>query len=318
LTTQLLAFSRQQPINPEPVDVNRIVAGMLPLLQGALGSTIQIELQPNPNIATALADSGLLELAIMNLAINARDSMPDGGKIEIRTGAVSVGAPSRPEEPEAGDYVFVAVADTGTGMPPDVQQKAFEPYFTTKPVGKGTGLGLPQVLGMAKQLGGGIGLVSTPGQGSCLSIFLPRAEEPAARFSSIERAAPASSQEKPRILLVDDNAAVREVAMGLLEDAAFCVVPTADGASALNLLRKDASHFDLLITDIAMPGMSGVELSEIVNRTWPHLPVLFISGYAAGNLLPESARKNLLGKPFTGRQLIAKVREVLAEQARCG
>lgn len=175
LTAQLLAFSRQQKIDAQPVDVNRVVQGMVPLLRSTIGANIGISIRTNPDVSAAIADPTQLELAILNLAINARDAMPDGGLITIETENVALGEPTRTEEPAPGNYVALHVFDTGTGIPDDVRERMFEPFFTTKGVGKGSGLGLPQVLGVVKQLGGGMAVRSAPAQGSCISVFLAAA-----------------------------------------------------------------------------------------------------------------------------------------------
>ncbi|HEY1411794.1 MAG TPA: PAS domain S-box protein [Rhodopila sp.] len=173
LTAQLLAFSRKQRLAAEPVDLNRLIEGMVPLMRSTIGGNLKIVVNTDPTASIALADPAQLELAILNLAINARDAMADGGTITLETANVSRGEPVHPEEPLAGDYVAIRVADTGAGIPPDVRDRIFEPFFTTKEVGKGSGLGLPQVLGLVKQLGGGLSIHSTPNEGTCVSIFLP-------------------------------------------------------------------------------------------------------------------------------------------------
>ncbi|MGA8401390.1 MAG: ATP-binding protein, partial [Stellaceae bacterium] len=176
LTAQLLAFSRQQRMNPEPLDLNQVIAGMSALLDSTIGATITIETRAASDLWRALADAAQIELVLLNLAINSRDAMPEGGTIVISTGNVTLGAPQRPDEPQPGDYVAVSVTDAGAGIPADIVDKVFDPFFTTKEVGRGSGLGLSQVLGVAQQLGGGVRLVSAPGAGTIVTIFLPRAE----------------------------------------------------------------------------------------------------------------------------------------------
>jgi PAS domain S-box-containing protein len=192
LTAQLLAFSRQQKITAEPVDLKRMIEGMLPLLRGTIGGNIMITIQVDSELSAALADPTQLELAVLNLAINARDAMPQGGAITIATANVTLGEPTWPEEPAAGDYVAVSVSDSGTGIPDAVRERMFEPFFTTKGIGKGSGLGLPQVLGVVKQLGGGLAVRSSPGKGTCVSILLPRA-------GAVSEAVAPSGQAAPEI-----------------------------------------------------------------------------------------------------------------------
>jgi len=313
LTAQLLAFSRQQRIAAQPVDVNRVVEAMLPLLRSTIGGNIGINVQAEPTLYVALADPTQLELAIINMAINARDAMPLGGAITIETFNVTLGRPATAEEPAAGEYVAVQVSDTGTGIADAVRERIFEPFFTTKEIGKGSGLGLSQVLGVLKQLGGGVSVRSALGKGTSIAIFLPRAVgAPEAKEPPVE----AAVRDQPgqlgrRILLVDDDADVRLVAAEMLGDAGYDVVQAASGAAALDALERAESRTDVVLVDVAMPGINGVELAAIVRRTWPALPVVLMTGYADSKLLGDDAGDEILRKPFQAAELQATVQRAM-------
>jgi PAS domain S-box-containing protein len=310
LTTQLLAFSRQQLIAAEPTDVNCVIQEMLPLLQSTIGAAITVDTGLDIALGNALADATQLELALLNLVINARDAMPSGGAIRIATANAARGEPIRPEEPGAGDYISISVADTGSGMPPEIQERIFEPFFTTKPIGKGSGLGLPQVLGVVKQLGGGISVSSAPNQGTSITIFLPRDTQDGKREPSVSETTSTtdpSPHQTGRILLVDDDPDVRTVAVSMLESSGYEVIEAASGSAALDHLTHGDRPIDLMVADVAMPGMNGVELAKIVRHTLPALPVVFMTGYAEANLLPTSTTDEVLRKPFAPGELDAVV-----------
>jgi PAS domain S-box-containing protein len=323
LTAQLLAFSRQQRMNPEPVDLNRVVAGMAALLHSTIGASIRIELAPAKGLWRTLADVAQLELVLLNLAINSRDAMPYGGTITIATGNASLGLPERPEEPPAGDYAMVSVSDTGGGIPAGILGKVFDPFFTTKEIGKGSGLGLSQVLGVAQQLGGGVRIETAPGVGTAVKVYLPRAHA-----SHAAQRAPAPpdrvAAERPpprtcRVLLVDDDDDVRTVATAMLRDAGHTVIEAASGAAALEHLDCDDPCIDLLIADMAMPGMSGSELAHTARQARANLPILFISGFADMSAREDAADATLLlQKPFRAEELNARVAELLAQVAASG
>jgi PAS domain S-box-containing protein len=314
LTAQLLAFSRQQRMNPEPVDLCRVVGRMSPLLQSTLGGAIEIDIRPAPRLWAALADAAQIELVLLNLAINSRDAMPEGGKITIVTGNVTLGPPQRPEEPPAGDYAMVSVADTGSGIPADIIGKVFDPFFTTKDIGHGSGLGLSQVLGVAQQLGGGVRVETDPGAGTTVTVYLPRAVS--------SPAPPSRSSRRPRhskaaalgggILLVDDDPDVRAVAAEMLRDAGHVVIEAGSGGAALERLGRDEPHIGMLIADVAMPGMNGFELARAARQERPDLPILFVTGFADMARSEEGRRETVLQKPFRADELNAKVAEVLA------
>jgi signal transduction histidine kinase len=313
LTAQMLAFSRRQRLEPRAVDLNDTVVGMRDLLQATMGGSVRIETVLQPQLWPAMIDPTQIELVILNLAINARDAMEVGGTLTVETGNVQLGAPLRPEEPAAGDYVMVAVTDTGFGMTPEVLAKVFEPFFTTKQVGKGSGLGLSQVFGVAKQSGGGVRIDSTPGAGASVRVFLPRA----AGAALPETAAPSAEIMPPardfNVLLVDDDSAVREVTAGILHDLGYRVVEAGSGGAALDLLDHQ-SKIDVLLVDFAMPGMNGAEVAREVHARRPDLPVLFVTGYADTDALAAAGDDGILRKPFMEKDLAAKLRTVLREE----
>ena len=308
LTQQLLAFSRQQRITAAPVALDRALEEMLPLLHATLGDASTIRLLPGQDVAPALADRSQLELAILNLVINARDAMAPGGVITLSTANVTRGPPARPEEPEAGDYAAVTVRDQGPGIPDAVRDTMFEPFFTTKPAGKGSGLGLAQVLGVAKQLGGGIA-VSTGEAGTGFTLFLPRASHPAGPDAPAGEAA-SGPDLCGAVLLVDDDASVRAVVAEMLRDAGHRVTEASSGLEALAALNGGAEA-DVLVADVVMPGMSGKELADIVRRTWPALAVVYMTGYADEHRLPADVQDAVLRKPFRIEELLRRVAEAL-------
>ncbi|HZD88972.1 MAG TPA: response regulator [Pseudolabrys sp.] len=314
LTDQLLAFSRRQRLEPKVIDLNGTISGMRDLLQSTIGGSFEIDLDLAPGLWPALVDPTQLELAVLNLAINGRDAMQIGGALRVSTRNMSLGPASRPEEPSAGDYVEICVADTGTGMSDDVRAKVFEPFFTTKEVGKGSGLGLSQVLGFAKQSGGGMRIVSKEGEGTAVCIFLPRAE---ARTNdpTAEAAAPqAPTHPGARVLLVDDDNAVRDVTAAMLRDIGYAVLEAGSGGAALELLDR-RQDIDVVLIDIAMPGMSGAELARRVRIIRPGLPILFVTGFAERGMLDGVGDAQIVGKPFLTSELADKVRLALAAGA---
>jgi PAS domain S-box-containing protein len=319
LTTQLLAFSRQQRMTPKPVELNRIITGMSGLLQSAVGATNRIETALADRLPLALADPSQIELVILNLAINARDAMPAGGTITIKTSNFRVGVPERPEEPAPGDYVMCSLADTGTGIPNDILDKVFEPFFTTKEVGKGSGLGLSQVLGVAKQLGGGVRIQTRPVAGTTVSVYLPRAHEDLIAASealgSPRETCPntgANSFRRAMVLLVDDDIDVRAAAAGMLRYAGHDVIEAASGREALDRLGREGDRIDLMIVDFVMPGMNGVEVARLGRLSRPGLPILFVTGFAnTAELAVQTSSDLILRKPFRTTELVAKIGEAL-------
>ena len=310
LTTQMLAFSRRQRLEPRVVDLNDTVGGMHDLLQSTLGGSVQIHTELQADLWAAMIDPTQIELVILNLAINARDAMEVGGALTVATANVTLGPPVRPEEPAAGDYVMVAVTDTGSGMEPEVLAKVFEPFFTTKEVGKGSGLGLSQVFGLAKQSGGGVRIDSQPGEGTSVKVYLPRAAGRPIAGDDAHTGGADSSPKNCRVLVVDDDSAVREVTAGMLADLGYGVVQAASGGAALDLLDRQ-SEIDLLLLDFAMPGMNGAELAREAHARRPDLPILFVTGYADTEVLEASAGDGIVRKPFVEKDLAEKLRWAL-------
>ena len=323
LTQRLLAFSRQQPLKPEAVDANKLVAGMSELIRGSLGSDIRLETVLSSGLWRTHADPNQLESVLLNLAVNARDAMPDGGRLTIETAnghldaryvAAHLGVP-------AGQYVMIAVTDTGTGMPPEVIAKAFDPFFTTKAVGKGTGLGLSQVYGFVKQSGGHVKIYSEPGQGTTVKVYLPRlvrAEGEALAEESVSDV-PLGEREEV-VLVVEDEPAVRQFSVDALTELGYRVLEADGAASALRLLDGHG-EIALLFTDVVMPDVNGAKLAEEARRRRPDLKVLFTTGYTRNAVVHNGVLDpgvELIGKPFTLEELAAKVRQVLDAPTRAG
>jgi signal transduction histidine kinase len=316
LTDQLLSFSRRQRLEPRSLDLNETVASMRDLLQSTMGGSIQIETSFNDELWPAMADPTQVELAILNLAINARDAMDVGGTLTVSTDNVTLGQPRYPEEPPSGDYVSVCVSDTGTGMSEAVRRKVFEPFFTTKEPGKGSGLGLSQVLGFAQQSSGGISLESLVGEGTRVHIYLPRsaaqAERPATTRAGTNAPALANGS---KVLLVDDDSAVREVTAAMLRDLGYFVLEAGSGGGAFDLLERE-QMIDLIVMDFAMPGMNGAEVARKARIDRPTIPILFITGFADRAAISDIDGALVIGKPFSRDDLADKVTQVLAESAQ--
>uniref|UniRef100_Q07H02 histidine kinase n=1 Tax=Rhodopseudomonas palustris (strain BisA53) TaxID=316055 RepID=Q07H02_RHOP5 len=313
LTAQLLAFSRKQRLEARAVDLNETLAKMQELLRSSMGGSVRLELVLQPELWPALVDPTQIELVILNLAINARDAMQVGGSLTVETANVRLAAPSRPEMPAAGEYVMIAVSDTGTGMTPEVLAKAFEPFFTTKPVGKGSGLGLAQVFGFAKQSGGGVRIDSQFGEGTTVKVFLPRGT---GHLAVADQAGPPEdtlelSGAARRVLLVDDDSAVRDVAASMLREQGCVVVEAGSGGAALDLLERDPVPFDLMVIDFAMPGMTGAEVAREVKLRRPGLPMIFITGYADLAAVKNLGADAIVQKPFRDDELLHRVRRLL-------
>ncbi len=288
---------------------------MCDLLQSSMGGAVRLETVLRTGLWTALVDPTQIELVILNLAINARDAMEFGGSLTVETANVTLGPPERPEEPSAGDYVMVAVSDTGTGMTETVRAKAFEPFFTTKEAGKGSGLGLAQVYGFAKQSGGGVRIETAPGQGTTVQVFLPKAEGRQSAAPAIADTSERSLSGLPRVLLVDDDDGVRDVTAAMLVELGCLVVQAASAGAALDILERSASSFELAVVDYAMPNMNGAELARIMATRWPALPVLFVTGFADLTALWDVAEERIIQKPFRGNDLEVKVKAALGRRA---
>jgi signal transduction histidine kinase/CheY-like chemotaxis protein len=313
LTSQLLAFSRRQRLEPKPFDINEALENMHNLLQSTLGGGISISTVLRPGTWHALADPAQIELVVLNLVINARDAMEDRGNVTIETANAKVGSPEKPEEPPAGDYVMIAVTDSGSGMTKEVLAQAFEPFFTTKEIGKGSGLGLSQVLGFAKQSGGGMRIETRVGEGTSVKVYLPRAAE---NFGSEATVVPIGVAQSNRnsaiILVVDDDSAVREVTASILEDLGYVVLKLGSGGAALDLLDRQ-SNVELVLLDLAMPGMSGLEVARQVQLKYPAIPILFVTGYADKGALRDIGEERIIKKPFIGEELAKKVKAALVK-----
>jgi signal transduction histidine kinase len=316
LTSQLLAFSRRQHLDPKPVDLNDALGHMSDLLQSSLGGSVQIKTMFRPDLWRALVDASQIELVVLNLAINARDASPVGSTITLETANATVGPPEKPEEPQAGEYVVVSVTDNGSGMAKDVLAKAFEPFFTTKEIGKGSGLGLSQALGFAKQSGGGMRIESRPAEGTAVRVYLPRtAEDEVSEASSNTAVVARRPFMGAIILLVDDDEAVREVTATMLRTSGYVVLEVGSGGAALDLLNGE-TNIDLAIVDFAMPGMNGVEVARQIHFRSPNLPVLFITGYVDQSVLAQIDEARIVKKPFVGEELATKVNAAILKASR--
>jgi len=316
LTQRLLAFSRRQTLEPRATNVNTLMYGMAELIQRTAGPGIQIETTGAPDAWTAFVDVSQLENALLNLCINARDAMPQGGRIQLQTSNHWLDATAaRAYDLAEGPYLRLSVTDTGTGMSPDVMAHVFEPFFTTKPIGQGTGLGLSMIYGFAQQSGGQVHLHSTEGEGTCVSLYLPRhhgaapGDELAPGQVAIEVA-----QHGETVLLVDDESTVRMLLADVLGELGYTVIEAADSAAGLKLLRSDV-HIDLLVTDVGLPGgMNGRQMAEAGMELRPGLKTLFITGYAENAVMGYGqlgAGMGVLTKPFAVEVLGGRVRELL-------
>jgi len=318
LTRRLLAFSRQQPLEPRVVDLNQLVGGMSDMLLRTLGPDVKIETVLAGGLWRTFADPTQLESALLNLAVNARDAMPGGGRLTVETANAHLDDAYAAQQigVSAGQYVMVSVSDTGDGMSPEVLAKAFDPFFTTKPAGKGTGLGLSQIYGFAKQTGGHARIYSEPGAGTTVKLYLPRAaggERPAAPAGSADDTETPQGSPETMILVVEDEDALRQVSVDSLRALGYTVRHAADGPSALALL-KTLGAVDLLFTDIIMPGMNGRELADAAAQIQPGLKVLYTTGYTRNAVVHNGVVDQgvaLLGKPFTVDQLAARVHAAL-------
>ncbi|HKE92929.1 MAG TPA: response regulator [Povalibacter sp.] len=313
LTDQLLSFSRRQRLEPRALDLNETINAMRDLLQSTLGGSIRIDAKLSRDLWPAMADPTQLELAVLNLAINARDAMEVGGSLHVETANVTLAPPAAPEEPPAGEYVSVCVCDTGSGMTPEVRAKVFEPFFTTKEVGKGSGLGLSQVLGFAKQSGGGVCIASQVGTGTSVYIYLPRTAAKSIPAASGKPIPDEGSAVAATVLLVDDDNAVREVTGSLLHELGYSVREAGSGGAALELLEGE-QDIDLLLIDFAMPGMNGAEIARLARTARPGMPILFVTGYADRAALAGVPESHIIGKPYIDDELATKIRRVLHEE----
>jgi nitrogen-specific signal transduction histidine kinase/ActR/RegA family two-component response regulator len=317
LTHRLLAFSRRQTLDPKSTDINRLVAGMRELINNTLGPTIEPQVVEANALWTTLVDPNQLENALLNLCINARDAMPNGGRLTIATSNCSFNKDEADaREIRAGDYVSLLVSDTGTGMTDEVIQRAFDPFYTTKPLGQGTGLGLSMIYGFVKQSGGQVRITSKTGEGTTIHLFLPRHDEremSAEDNADLAKAPRATAGDT--VLIVDDEPSVRMLVTEVLGELGYTAIEAADGSSALRVLQSD-TRIDLLVTDVGLPGgMNGRQLADFGRIARPKLKVLFITGYAektvvAGDQL--EAGMSILTKPFAMDGLAARIKELIS------
>jgi len=314
LSNRLLAFGRRQALNPKPIDLNGLAEGLVDLLRRTLGEAVEIMTQLSDGMPLVMADSGQFENVLLNLAINARDAMPKGGRLIIRTGRKEIDSEeARLGGLPAGDYAMVAVTDTGTGMTPEVQRRAFEPFFTTKETGKGSGLGLSMVYGFVKQSGGHIQLYSEIGHGTTVRIFLPIPAAVAIRAAAEAPRAEPGASSRERVLVVEDDPRVRRVSVRRLKDLGHEVIEADSGPAALKLLTE-GEPVDVVFSDVVMAGgMTGIELAQEVRRRWPKLKILLASGYADPAAVQDGLVRTSAGwlaKPYSTRELQAKLNEL--------
>jgi signal transduction histidine kinase len=312
LTKRLLAFARQQPLSAQVIDLNDCLPDMIAILQRTIGESIQIKTGLATDLWLARVDPAQLENALLNLAINARDAMPDGGTLLIETANTPLDADYAASHAEVtpGDYVSLAVMDTGTGIPPDIIERVIEPFFTTKEHGKGTGLGLSMIYGFAKQSGGHLSINSEIGVGTTMSLYFPRGT-PDGISALVKSASPTAPCGNERILVVEDNASVRNAAVGILRSLGYDVEHAESARAALASLEQKS--FDVLFTDVVMPEMNGVALAAEVRQCYPELAILFTSGFSS-KLSPAELQKlgsNFVAKPYRKADLAIAVRAAL-------
>jgi signal transduction histidine kinase len=315
LTSRLLAFSRQQPLAPRVLDANKLVGGMSEMLRRTVGENLRVETVLAGGLWTTFADPGQLENAILNLCVNARDAMPAGGRLTIETAnAYLDDAYARDhEEVKPGQYVQICVSDTGAGMPPEVVERAFDPFYTTKGVGRGTGLGLSQVHGFVKQSGGHVKIYSEPSVGTAVKLYLPRSLAAEAQVAAAPPAGVPRALGEEIVLVVEDEERVRHLSVDALRELGYVVVQAADANQALTVLEMQPA-VDLLFTDIVMPDMNGRRLADKAREARPNLKVLYTTGYTRNAIVHNGMLDrgvSFLPKPFTLDQLALKVRETL-------
>ncbi|HET6760481.1 MAG TPA: response regulator, partial [Gemmatimonadaceae bacterium] len=310
LTRQLLAFSRKQLLTPRIVDLNGVIRGMEPMLRRLIGEDILIQIVQEEDLGHIVADSGQLEQILLNLSLNSRDAMPDGGVLRIKTANVSAAAAGLSTAIDASELVMLYVSDTGQGMDDHTRDRIFEPFFTTKPEGKGTGLGLSTVYGIVKQSGATITVDTALGRGTAFRIYFPRTR---AELSA-PQAAPVRQQGSERLLLVEDDRSVRELAERIFRDRGYRVKATADGSEALRVFAAAPHEIDMVVTDLIMPGMSGRELVQALHQIRPDLKALYVSGYTEDEIIRRGLHDPsvaFLQKPFTADELVEKLQSLL-------
>ena len=314
LTRQLLTYARKQPMQAMPIDLNTLVTRSVGLLRRMLGRIVDIETELAEDLWPIESDPAQLEAALTNLAINARDAMPMGGRLTIATANRHVEARGAAADGElkSGDYVVLTVADTGSGIPPDIIGRVFEPFFTTKAVGKGSGLGLSMIYGFAKQSDGHVEIESEVDRGTTVRVYLPRATRAPERAPAVRRSEPSAAAGE-LILVVEDNDTVRKSVVRQLQKLGYRTLEAEDGPEALAALERDP-RIDLLFSDVVMPGgMSGRQLAAAVRRRRPDMKILLTSGFPdkAGDARAGDRKESVLGKPYRQRDLALKLREIL-------
>jgi CheY-like chemotaxis protein len=315
ITRQLLAFSRQQVLSPQIIDLNAVIVNIDSMLRRLIGEDVEVLTIRARDLGTMKADTGQVEQVLMNLALNARDAMPNGGKLTLETSNVELDAsyPRDRQPAEPGRYVMLAVSDTGMGMSPETVAHIFEPFYTTKEVGKGTGLGLSTVYGIVKQSNGYIWVDSEPGRGATFKLYFPRMDQPADNVGSeIDRNQVQRGTET--ILLVEDDSQLRQLTSAILGHCGYKVLVAVSPEEALALCQANSREIQLLLTDVVMPGMNGRQLADRVTLISPHVKVLYVSGYTGDAIVHHGVLDPglwFLPKPFSLSALVAKVREVL-------
>ncbi len=310
LVGQLLMFTRQAATEPRSIHLNEVIGGMLELLRQMLGENVELVTQLDPQVGAVEADPMQMEQVLLNLALNARDAMRGGGRLVISTGNLHWEAQGGPGALPAGDYVSLAVTDTGSGMDAETRARLFEPFFTTKPQGEGTGLGLWTVYSLVHQARGGIEVTSEPGQGTSMRILLPRSQA-----AELPAPAPGRGRSQDTILLVEDEDAVRRSIQATLEQNGYQVLAAREGKEAEELSRKHEGEVELLITDLVLPGPCGREVAEGLRKQRPGMRVLYISGYADAERAGPIEARSFCRKPFSDATLEKKVRELLGAEA---
>ncbi|KQR88172.1 diguanylate cyclase [Sphingomonas sp. Leaf343] len=318
LTHRLLAFSRRQTLDPRPTDINRLIGGLEELVQRTVGPSIEVEVVASAGLWTTLVDPNQLENAVLNLCINARDAMPEGGRLTVETANRWLDERAgRARDLPPGQYVSVCVSDTGTGMTPDVIAKAFDPFFTTKPIGVGTGLGLSMIYGFARQSGGQVRIYSEVGEGTTLCLYLPRHLGPAEQADAMPDLTDAPRAiEGQTVLVVDDEPTVRMLVVEVLEELGYAAIEAGDGAAGLRVLQSDV-RIDLLVTDVGLPGgMNGRQMADAARVGRPDLSILFITGYAENAVVGNGQLDpgmHVMTKPFAMEALAGRIKELISQ-----
>ncbi|MEA2842247.1 MAG: hypothetical protein QOF41_3577 [Methylobacteriaceae bacterium] len=317
LTHRLLAFSRRQTLDPKPTNINRLISDLEELVRRTVGPSIEVEVVGAAGLWTALVDPNQLENALLNLCINARDAMPNGGRLTVETANKWLDErAARERELSPGQYLALCVTDTGTGMTPDVMKRAFDPFFTTKPLGQGTGLGLSMIYGFARQSGGSVRIYSEVGKGTTMCLYLPRhhGRDEDVRTTSEWDAAPSATQGET-VLVVDDEPTVRMLVAEVLQELGYTAIEVTDGNAGLQVLRSD-QRIDLLITDVGLPGgINGRQVADAAREVRPDLKVLFITGYAENAVIGNGHLEpgmQVLAKPFPMEALAHRIRDLMA------